>query len=335
MSCGLGAFGLDKILPAVAFERHSNGPGVWPYASALDWWSLKILDLLCVVAAGARILSSLAHFHIREPPTPCNLLERDSTFVTLPFNNAMCFLKDGPHLDATRRFPLLCVYGMAHWLTLNRIRDNPAQRTLTSAGFTDSTGMTVDFCANICNGRKNIYAGVENGEDCCKLWNVLTPGATSASSGDCNSKCVGDTNEICGGTNRLNLYWSGATPQPQPTFVPNVGRWDYVGCFSDSNDARLLTVQTSVNGGQFNNSVESCINACNTAGYPLAGVEFANECWCDNGLKNGGKSREIDTKNCMLACSGSSSEICGGANSLVLYYNGADQPMTTATAGPG
>src|SRR6266702_6455493 len=36
---------------------------------------------------------------------------------------------------------------------------------------------------------------------------------------------------------------------------------------------------------------------------------------CGNGIKNGGK--KIDTKHCMLAWSGDSSEICGGANSHV------------------
>ena len=47
---------------------------------------------------------------------------------------------------------------------------------------------------------------------------------------------------------------------------------------TDSNDARTLAVQTLVKGGPELNSVESCIGACEAAGYILAGVEFANEC---------------------------------------------------------
>ncbi len=134
--------------------------------------------------------------------------------------------------------------------------------------------------------------------DCGK---VLTVGAKSAPPEDCSSKCVGNANQICGGNNRLNLYWSGATPPPQPTFVSSVDQWRYVGCYryaythsffvrkrtcdgcvrfanSDSNDRRFLTVRTIAIGGVSNNSVESCIGACEGAGYPLAGVEFANEC---------------------------------------------------------
>src|SRR6266702_5435696 len=164
-------------------------------------------------------------------------------------------------LDATRGFgfPPLCFYdNRAHCLTLNHIRDDPAQRTLTSAGFTDSTGMTASFCVNLCMIEK-IFTPVSRTAKTVvsfrldvafrasssfvtlryfnhTFWmpdcgNITSVGATSASPEDCSSKCVGNASEICGGSDRLNLYWSGAPPPPQPTIVPNVGRWDYVGCF--------------------------------------------------------------------------------------------------------
>jgi len=47
---------------------------------------------------------------------------------------------------------------------------------------------------------------------------------------------------------------------------------------SDSNDARIITVQISVDGGQYNSSVENRTGACDAAGYDLVGVEFAQEC---------------------------------------------------------
>jgi hypothetical protein len=110
---------------------------------------------------------------------------------------------------------------------------------------------------------------------------------------------------------------------------------------SDSNDARTLTEQVSVQGGEYNNTVESCTSACNAAGYVKAGVEFANQCCtpftsslnelpfsnqtfaaqgCGDSINNGGSL--IDNKNCMLACSGDSIENCGGPNALVLYNYG-------------
>jgi hypothetical protein len=43
----------------------------------------------------------------------------------------------------------------------------------------------------------------------------------------------------------------------------------------------------------------------------------------DDGLSGGvvGGGMGICTQNCMLACPGDSSEICGGANSLVVYVS--------------
>ncbi len=59
-------------------------------------------------------------------------------------------------------------YDRAHCPTLNRIRDDPVDRMLTSATFTDSAHMTVESCIGFCNQRNYLYAGVENGEDCCE-----------------------------------------------------------------------------------------------------------------------------------------------------------------------
>ena len=64
--------------------------------------------------------------------------------------------------------PPTVFYEKVHFLTLNRISDDPSFRTLTSGGFTDSTGMTVELCVNLCQNFTHIYAGVENGTDCCK-----------------------------------------------------------------------------------------------------------------------------------------------------------------------
>ncbi|KAF8264549.1 hypothetical protein EI94DRAFT_463075 [Lactarius quietus] len=145
--------------------------------------------------------------------------------------------------------------------------------------------------------------------------NVLTIGATRAPTSDCNITCVGDPNETCGGRkDRLDLYWNSVL-QAQPTIVQSVNEWKYEGCYNDSNTARSLTVQAPV--GQYNTSVESCTEACQAEGYSLAGTEFAQQCFCDHSIQNGG--RMIDAGFCVLACSGNTTEICGGASSLVVY----------------
>lgn len=63
--------------------------------------------------------------------------------------------------------------------------------------------------------------------------NVLTPGAIPASSSNCDSVCVGNSSEICGGSVYLSLYTNGQPPQPQPTVVldvPSATSWEFVGC---------------------------------------------------------------------------------------------------------
>lgn len=47
---------------------------------------------------------------------------------------------------------------------------------------------------------------------------------------------------------------------------------------SDSNDARALSVQVSVEGGAYNNTVANCIDACVAGNYHGAGLEDAQQC---------------------------------------------------------
>jgi len=204
------------------------------------------------------------------------------------------------------------------WIDASCFSDSLSSPTLTSIAYSDSTGMTVEACVFFCNVNYESFAGLKNGQD-CHCGNVTTETAKPISSSACNSPCVGNPSETCGGSDSLSLYWNGISLQPNPTFVRQSGGWDLQlsGCFSDSNDARTLTVQVPVAGGQYNNSVEACIGACKAAGYSIAGVEFAQQCYCDNKINNQG--RTIDNSSCILACSGNSHECCGGADSLLIY----------------
>ena len=62
--------------------------------------------------------------------------------------------------------------------------------------------------------------------------NIITDGSTSVASSDCSFACTGNAAETCGAGNRLNMYWSGATPPPPPEVVPSVGTWKSLGCYS-------------------------------------------------------------------------------------------------------
>ncbi|KAF8264818.1 WSC domain-containing protein [Lactarius quietus] len=211
------------------------------------------------------------------------------------------------------------------WSSLGCYTDSPEKRTLTAGGYPNPTGMSVEQCISICQYVRNtVYAGVENGVD-CYCGNVLTSGAATAPASDCNTPCAGNSTETCGGSNSLNLYWNGHPPPPQPTIVQNVdNEWGVEACFNDSTTARTLSAQVSVQGGPYNNTVRNCLGACKAEYYLYAGLELAQQCWCGNSTMN--YAVGIDPKNCDLACSGNSSEICGGADALVLYFYYVNDP---------
>ena len=88
--------------------------------------------------------------------------------------------------------------------------------------------------------------------------------------------------------------------------------WTYKGCYIDNAQGRIL-------GYQFPDSqtltVESCINSCIAQGYIVAGMEYAAQCFCGNGVVNGGALASSDTQ-CNMACSGNSQEMCGAGVSI-------------------
>ncbi|KAH9979503.1 copper radical oxidase [Lactifluus volemus] len=184
--------------------------------------------------------------------------------------------------------------------------------------------MTVENCVGFCNKQNYIYAGVEHGQE-CYCGNTISNGGTTASLTDCNFPCPGNAAEVCGAGNRLNLYWSGATP---PVIAQSYGLWVSLGCYSDTPAARTLSVPTTPVGGASNNSVQSCADACFALGYPLAGVEYADECYCGTAVVNGGAP--TPPGDCSMPCKGNSSEFCGGPSRLNLYnYTGTNLPVTS------
>lgn len=187
-------------------------------------------------------LNRFVHRLWRLPSPPRNTFEQDFTFQTFPFNETEShfILYHGDHLDASRRSPPLC-YGRANCMTLNRIRDNSVNHTLSDTLDSSPTGLTTEDCINHCDQIAKSYAGVENGIDCCECTsrscgvacrasasfafrdfvscfvvlithfgmpdcgNSLAQGAKEAF--DCNVKCAGDSSETCGGTSSIFIHY--------------------------------------------------------------------------------------------------------------------------------
>ncbi|EMD36066.1 hypothetical protein CERSUDRAFT_115979 [Gelatoporia subvermispora B] len=200
----------------------------------------------------------------------------------------------------------------ANWTFFGCFTDNPGARTLTGPTFTNTTSMTVESCVDFCNDQSFIFAGVEFAQE-CYCGNAMDNGGTNTSLTDCSTACTGNADELCGAGDRLDVYWSGVQPAPPPETVAAVGLWDSLGCFNDSTGARTFPVQLTLD----NTSVETCTDGCFNAGYPLAGMEFAAQCFCGLTFENG--AVPIDLSSCNMQCSGNSSEFCGGPNALNVY----------------
>ncbi|KAL2884432.1 hypothetical protein SGCOL_000379 [Colletotrichum sp. CLE4] len=114
--------------------------------------------------------------------------------------------------------------------------------------------------------------------------------------------CSGDSTEACGGSDRISVFTNGVAA---PVIDPG---------------PRLLSYRAGVAAGDLKMSVLQCTNACQAAGYSLAGVEYSSECYCDSQLRNTGSS---GFDGCNMLCSGNSSEYCGGPNRINVYQASA------------
>jgi hypothetical protein len=206
--------------------------------------------------------------------------------------------------------------------------DAVAARTLTiGMGVAGGPGnMTVANCAQVCGAQNYQYFGVEYAQE-CYCGNSFSNGGAPAPDGTvgCNMLCNGNTTEYCGGPNRLNVYGLGQRSIIAPPWAP-------LGCYTDSVQARTLSVGMPVPGGPGNMTVENCQAACFGAKYNIAGVEYAQECYCDNIYNNGGGPAPDGNAQCNMNCNGNTYEVCGGPNRLNVYmYVAGPSTSTTAT----
>ncbi|ESZ98504.1 hypothetical protein SBOR_1166 [Sclerotinia borealis F-4128] len=206
-------------------------------------------------------------------------------------------------------------------------------RTISEAEYIDNANMTDESCIAYCSSKNLNYAGTEYSSE-CYCGNSLAAGAGPAPASDCSMTCPGNVTEFCGGPNRLSLFWNGKIP---PQTNPGSGLWKFSGCYTEGQGGRLLPYQVTPTGGASTMTVELCTSACQTGGYSLAGVEYADECWCGNQLSNGGTLAPEGISGCAQLCAGNSSEYCGGTNRLDVYdFNNTTivtAPSTTITTG--
>ncbi|WVQ77852.1 hypothetical protein IAR50_007549 [Cryptococcus sp. DSM 104548] len=90
--------------------------------------------------------------------------------------------------------------------------------------------------------------------------------------------------------------------------------WAVTACIAEGTSGRALPA-ASTSGSDM--TQEKCVSYCSDAGYTLAAIEYASECWCSNVLQNGASLTKTSDA-CTMSCSGDSTSICGGPSALTL-----------------
>ncbi|OSD05015.1 WSC-domain-containing protein [Trametes coccinea BRFM310] len=123
-----------------------------------------------------------------------------------------------------------------------------------------------------------------------------------------------------------------AVPELKPAQNPLPSGWSELGCIAEGTSGRALPALTMKDPGM---TRAMCASYCGSHGYKLAGVEFSDECYCDNEVKNGASMTFLTWSECSNHCAGNSYEICGGAAKLTLMSTanpGASSPAPSSSA---
>lgn len=157
----------------------------------------------------------------------------------------------------------------------------------------------------------------------CYCGNILTPGAVSADATDCSYPCAGNSDELCGGDWRLNLYEfsldspsvsTSTTTSSSPVSTATAAAYTSEGCYTEATGIRALSDLAYYDDAM---TVEKCAAAC--AGYTWFGVEYGRECYGGNTIHSAEGSVPADLSECNYPCAGNPSERCGAGNRLNIY----------------
>jgi len=200
--------------------------------------------------------------------------------------------------------------------------DSGAARSLTVLSESTS-GMTIENCLSFCNSREGYdnlaYVGVEYASECYCDW-VLQDTAVQVDDSECNMPCSGNSSQPCGAGDRLTLLSLGGSPTTATPTLEWGGwpglQWDYQGCFHDSLTARIFPRQVQVSTPQFY-TLELCASTCLDTGYPYAGTEYRDECFCASTLPS--DAIQGPDSDCGMACIYDYFERCGGPDRLSVY----------------
>ncbi|KAK8056954.1 WSC domain-containing protein [Apiospora rasikravindrae] len=217
----------------------------------------------------------------------------------------------------------------AGWTAQGCWQDGPNGRIIPTYQNPDSDNLTPQSCAYLCQNRGYTISGTEFSRQCFCGNAIYNGGHVTSDPSQCSNTCSGDSSQICGGPGYLSIVSQGTPQVYQPPVVQTGGlnnTWTYIGCYNDNvNQERTLPWALHYPG---TNTATECLAQCALYGYPIAGVEYGEECYCgdpgDLTQPGVGKQPESD---CNIPCAGNASAICGGGSRLSTYQWSGAAPL--------
>ena len=79
--------------------------------------------------------------------------------------------------------------------------------------------MTIEMCKRLCLTKNHLFAGAQSRAQCYCGDVEPSPGFKSSPQGLCSWPCLGDSNQVCGGDWRVNVYQHFGEYEYQPNFT--------------------------------------------------------------------------------------------------------------------
>eukprot|EP01059_Diplonema_ambulator_P016847 TRINITY_DN28820_c0_g1_i1.p1 TRINITY_DN28820_c0_g1~~TRINITY_DN28820_c0_g1_i1.p1 ORF type:complete len:2516 (+),score=639.61 TRINITY_DN28820_c0_g1_i1:711-7550(+) len=178
--------------------------------------------------------------------------------------------------------------------------DDAMSRTFEFYAGSSTTLNSVERCATICKHNNYTFLGLQNGEDC--YCGNSTGSAQLTADTVCNMPCTGNSSEKCGGSLANSVYSTTGPSAPTPSSY-------FAGCFVEAGLMDFFYTSTAT-------TQESCARSCFFASYNYYSLYNGNSCYCTNDIST---SSMTHPAKCKMACSGDSSEYCGGSSTQRVY----------------
>eukprot|EP00752_Nemacystus_decipiens_P018611 g16686.t1 len=178
------------------------------------------------------------------------------------------------------------------------------------AAMTSSSDMTSEVCAAHCinENSRNMYYATQYGVEC---WCAVDVNPRHGE-GTCDYPCAGDPVVSCGGFNAFDLFELERDGTPTPPVPAAPVDDNYMGCYADDQDDRVLGVMTSSRDMTSEVCAAHCINEDSRNMYYA--TQYGVECWC---------AVEVNPRHgegtCDYPCAGDSAVSCGGFDAFDLF----------------